>query len=130
MWLRTQRAASVPLAFGAGEGHGTLAGRVHDATAQRISLWEIVVPATRRGRGSPFQMPARLAVGLGPESDRADGSHQRSPRPDCSGIGSPALARRKADQLRLQLERSMTERRALSNDPQVKRKPELELSRT
>lgn len=51
--------------------------------------WEIVVPATRRGRGSPFQMPARLAVGLGPESDRADGSHQRSPRPDLLGNWVP-----------------------------------------
>src|SRR5262245_30214728 len=55
-------------------------------------------PPTRRGRGSPFQMPARLAVGLGPESDRADGSHQRSPRPSSNQeLGPPRwLAGRQA----------------------------------
>ena len=30
--------------------------------------------AHAKSRGSPFQMPTRLADGLGPESDRADGS--------------------------------------------------------
>ena len=77
--------------------------RIQSIAAHNALTWEIVVPATRRDRGSPFQMPARLAVGLGPESDRANGSHSRSPRPDCSGIGSPAPACRKASQLRLQL---------------------------
>src|SRR5215217_4658797 len=56
-------------------------------------------PPHGEGRRSPFQMPARLAVGLGPESDRANGSHSRLPRPDYSGIGSPALTCRKASQL-------------------------------
>src|ERR1051325_6508763 len=31
--------------------------------------------------GSPFQLPARLADGLGPESDRDNGSRHRSPHP-------------------------------------------------
>jgi len=30
--------------------------------------------AHAKSRGSPFQMPTRLADGLGPESDRDDGS--------------------------------------------------------
>jgi len=75
-------------------------------------------------RGSPFQLPARLADGLGPGSD-LEFSYRNSfapsrPQPFCAlrmevlgshfdwlssnrEFGSPALARRKAGQLRLQL---------------------------
>src|SRR5262249_12124190 len=41
---------------------------------QRVFIGETVVPRTTGTRGSPFQMPTRLADGLGPESDRDDGS--------------------------------------------------------
>jgi hypothetical protein len=37
--------------------------------------------AARNPRGSPFQMPARLADGLGPESDPGKVSPRRSPHP-------------------------------------------------
>ena len=44
------------------------------ACTQRVSLGRPWCPAPAGTRGSPFQMPARLADGLGPESDRAGGS--------------------------------------------------------
>jgi hypothetical protein len=37
-------------------------------------IWETVEPANAGPRGSPFQLPTRLADGLGPESDRNGGS--------------------------------------------------------
>src|SRR5690349_9814611 len=64
-------------------------------------------------------MPARLADGLGPESDRTDGSPPVfAPSPDHSltnlrGIGFPALTRRKASQLRLQTRRLIAQNWAL-----------------
>ena len=44
------------------------------AWTQRVSLGRPWVPAHTGARGSPFQMPTRLADGLGPESDRDGGS--------------------------------------------------------
>src|SRR6185503_527321 len=44
------------------------------AGAQRIFFGETVDAATCGPRGSPFQMPTRLADGLGLESDLNDGS--------------------------------------------------------
>ena len=59
-------------------------------------------PAHAGTRGSPFQMPTRLADGLGPESDLADGSPPAfAPSAILRGFGSPALTCRKASQLRL-----------------------------
>src|SRR5262245_58577238 len=61
--------------------------------------------ATCGPRGSPFQMPTRLADGLGPESDRDNGSPlsfaPSRPFVYREGIGFPALTRRKTGQLRL-----------------------------
>ena len=62
-------------------------------------------------------MPTRLADGLGPESDLGGKLH-RSPRPRRTiirGIGSPALACRKASQLRLHYRHTLAHCRALSN---------------
>lgn len=58
-------------------------------------------PPKRSPRGSPFQMPTRLADGLGPESDRDKHLFRRSPRPGFPESGSPAPARRKVNRLRL-----------------------------
>lgn len=63
--------------------------RLHEAArfiaardAQHIRSGETVgFPLEREPRGSPFQMPTRLADGLGPESDPGDGLHRRSPHP-------------------------------------------------
>ena len=85
---------------------------------QRFYVGETVgVPPKRDPRGSPFQMPARLADGLGPESDRTDGSPPVfAPSPEIysflRGIGFPALTRRKAGQLRLQNEGLIAQNRA------------------
>jgi hypothetical protein len=49
--------------------------------SQHVFVGVTVVSRTRGTRGSPFQMPTRLADGLGPESDPGDGSHRRSPHP-------------------------------------------------
>jgi hypothetical protein len=73
------------------------------AGPQRDSNGETTGGAHQRAPGgSPFQMPARLADGLGPESDPGDGSHRRSPLAEKTPPhGSPALPDRKARQLRL-----------------------------
>src|SRR3954454_24943377 len=77
-------------------------------TAQRhnaFSIGENVGAATCGPRGSPFQLPTRLADGLGPGSDLGHGyPWTYAPSPDRSGeLGSPALALRKEGQLRLLL---------------------------
>lgn len=57
-----------------------------------------------RARGSPFQLPTRLADGLGLESDLGHGYPRPfAPSPDLNprSFGSPALAFRKEGQLRL-----------------------------
>src|SRR2546423_2343142 len=79
--------------------------------------WEIAKPASADPGGSPFQMPARLADGLGLESDLDHGC-PRSYAPSSNGagihveagtvalseeFGSPALTFRKESQLRLLL---------------------------
>ena len=64
-------------------------------------IGETVGPAHAEPRGSPFQMPTRLADGLGPESDPRWFATAFAPSPVSAGFGSPALACRKASQLRL-----------------------------
>jgi hypothetical protein len=72
------------------------------------------VPAHAGPVGSPFQMPTRLADGLGPESDLDDGSPPSFAPPRTPGIGSPALTGRKAGQLRLLLIRVSSQRANVS----------------
>src|SRR5438309_9088011 len=73
----------------------------HSAFYDWVNTWN---PHERAPGGSPFQLPARLADGLGLESDLGQVSPGLSPRPRIysEGFGSPALACRKASQLRLQ----------------------------
>src|SRR4051812_48746117 len=56
----------------AARGASTLRGRLVEiviiATPHRFAFWETVECAKCASRGSPFQMPARLADGLGLES--------------------------------------------------------------
>jgi hypothetical protein len=59
------------------------------AGARRVSLGRPWLPAHAGTRGSPFQMPARLADGLGPESDLAMVCHRVRPAPVFRGFGSP-----------------------------------------
>jgi len=63
--------------------------------------WESREAPTALPGGLPFQMPARLAVGLGPESGR--GALHHSPRSHVrrETIGSPAFHLRKEAELRL-----------------------------
>src|SRR5438105_2346231 len=72
--------------------------------AQRdFRLGERGVPARAGARGSPFQMPTRLADGLGLESDLGHGYPlpcAPSSKP-FEESGSPALTFRKEGQLRL-----------------------------
>src|SRR3954463_4611020 len=78
----------------------TVVGR---AQRQRIRIGETVSAATCGLRGSPFQLPTRLADGLGPGSDLGHG-YPRPYAPSSKYIeesGSPALALRKERQLRL-----------------------------
>jgi len=81
-------------------------------TASACLDWVNVGAATCGPRGSPFQSPARLAVGLGLESDLGRGCpwpcapssfFGRTSGAQSEEIGSPALALRKEGQLRLQL---------------------------
>ena len=66
-------------------------------------------------------MPTRLADGLGPESDRDDGSPSPfAPPPVSRGFGSPALTCRKASQLRLHTVRHSQNASAVSNGRRVK----------
>src|SRR6267378_7668929 len=74
--------------------------------AQRIvHNGEIMGIATCDTRGSPFQLPTRLADGLGPGSDLEIWlpSFVRPILTSSEDFGSPASARRKAGRLRLQL---------------------------
>jgi hypothetical protein len=54
--------------------------------------WVNLRPQTSRIRGSPFQLPARLAVGLGLESGLETGCPASFAPSDCSEFGSPASA--------------------------------------
>src|SRR5215467_1881057 len=74
---------------------------LHHAT--RFNLGRPRVPAHAGPGGSPFQMPTRLADGLGPESDLGDGSPPPFAPPGLLRFGSPASTSRKAGQLRLLL---------------------------
>jgi hypothetical protein len=92
--------------------------RYRHAAVQRDFDWvNTRIPHRRDPGGSPFQMPARLADGLGLESD-LDRSCLRSCAPSSDGavitfwagtvalfeeFGSPALTFRKESQLRLLL---------------------------
>src|ERR1700743_3096727 len=69
--------------------------------ATRFRVGRPRVPAHAGPGGSPFQMPTRLADGLGPESDLDDGSPSTFAPPGFLRFGSPALACRKAGRLRL-----------------------------
>jgi uncharacterized protein len=73
------------------------------AMRQRMFCWETVRAATCGLRGSPFQLPTRLAGGLGPGSDLGHGYPRPcAPSPNCFGeFGSPVLTSRKEGQLRL-----------------------------
>ncbi len=70
-----------------------------------IDDWvNVGVPPERDPRGSPFHMPARLADGLGLESDLGHGCPRPCAPPSnlrSEGFGSPASALRKEGQLRL-----------------------------
>jgi hypothetical protein len=73
------------------------------AMRQRIYNGETVIAATCGVRGSPFQLPARLADGLGLESDLGHGYPRPcAPSSNCfEEPGSPAPAFRKESRLRL-----------------------------
>ena len=79
------------------------------------------MPAHAGPVGSPFQMPTRLADGLGLESGRDDGSSSPfAPAPVSRGFGSPALTCRKASQLRLHTKQHSQNASAVSNRARVK----------
>src|ERR1044071_8823132 len=75
------------------------------ATQRDFLRGELGVRTTQDPRGSPFQMPARLADGLGHGSDLGHSylwPFAPSPNIGSRSFGSPALALRKESQLRLQ----------------------------
>ena len=110
---------------------------LHTATASRARARaqrmfpngvNLGVPHTRDPRGSPFQLPARLADGLGLESDLGHGYPRPcAPSPDLLSeeFGFPAPSSRKESRLRLLLTLAMNTSHILKNsqvaDAQVKR---------
>src|ERR1019366_9535755 len=80
--------------------------RCHDErdNAATFLSWVNLRPRTSRIRGSPFQLPARLAVGLGLESRLETGSPASfAPSSSClEEFGSPAPGLRKEAGFRLQ----------------------------
>src|SRR2546423_10385800 len=85
-------------------GRGRPRTRNAKRTAHCYDWVNVGVPPERDPRGSPFQLPARLADGLGPGSDLGHG-YPRPCAPSSNSnfeeFGFPALACRKARQLRL-----------------------------
>jgi hypothetical protein len=82
---------------------GTRDGFAANARCAILDWVNVGIPHTRDPRGSPFQLPTRLADGLGLESDLG----RDYPRPCAPSsntfeeFGSPALTFRKESQLRL-----------------------------